>query len=405
MGLLKVKSYQELILKIGIIEICVEGHYVVVNALIKTYLSSTENEVLVFTTPAIKKLLAAQNNHPQLSFVVLEDKKKVGAFIQSMNAYQLNRIHYSTISKYFKEFYLLNVHSSCEEYFHFHNIDLWFMSAFKLQAIRLMELFKTQKGFLNLFNHFKYSVKDILWDYYRKKLITKLIHKQVTFIILSEAQKKYLESFLKGSDTLIFPSLIFEDDSILTAEILPKPPGKIRVCVPGAVVQSKKEYDKFLTVLEKDLEFYKQYYIFDLLGRVSAEEKNLFERIKALEKNGLEIYYYLSFIDVIEFDQKLYASDIILSNMHLNDGLTIQNKETAAVYQMIRGAKPGIFPGYFQLDHYFEGSVIKFATYDTLDNLFKSLVEDKDLLINLQVHAKKVSQDFTPENLLKRLIP
>ncbi len=393
-------------MKIGIIEICVEGHYVVVNALIKTYLSSGKNEVLVFTTPEIKALLAAQNEDPKLSFILMEKHQKAGDFIHSMNTYHLDRIHYTTVSKFYKDFYQFNPDKGCLEFFHFHNIDIWFNSAFTEQAKRLYSVVKLYKSSGNLFNHLKYSVKEVLWDFYRKKLIKKLMRKGVTFIILSEAQKRYLETFAKGLKTLIFPSLIFENDMHTPALAdSNKRADKIRVCIPGAVIQSKKEYDRLLAVLEADTGFYRKHYVFDLLGRVPDQEKGLLDRIVALEKQGLEIYFYRSFIDVNEFDLKLYESDIILSNMHMSDSKTVQNKETAAVYQMIRGAKPGIFPAYFMLDDCFDGSVVKFTNYDTLDHVFKNLAEDHTLLERLQSHAKNISLDFTPGNLLNRLIP
>jgi hypothetical protein len=392
-------------MKTGIIEICVEGHYVVVNALIKTYLSDPENEVVVFTTPAIKALLTAQNDDQRLSFVVMETNSDVGTFINSMNNYGLDRIHYSTISMYYKEFSQFVPNKGCKEFFHFHNIDLWFVNAFKLQVIRLYKVVRSyRENPVNLFTHLKYSIKDIVWDFHRKKVIKKMINRRCFFILLSEAQKIHLRQFVKNVDIVIFPSLVFERKDISEMQLYKDGLTKIRVCVPGAVTQTKKEYDKFLLVIEKNITFYKTNYIFDLLGRIHTEEKTLYNRILFLEEAGLEIYYYNKFIDVIEFDRKLYISHIILSNMYIEEGRSMQIKETAAVYQMIHGAKPGIFPEYFMLDACFSDSVIKFQNYDTLHDVFLVLVHNPHILENLQLKAQVLSLDFKPENLLKRLI-
>ena len=388
-------------MRIGIIEICVEGHYVVVSALIKTYLSSAENEVYMFTTPTIKTLLEVQNHEPGLHFVILENTGDVKGFIESMNNYGLDRIHYTTIARYYREFYEFNPENGIKEFFHFHNIDQWFMNAVRLQAVRILNVVRAGNSFKSTYNHIKYGIKDILWDFYRKKLIKKLLAKQITFILLSDAQQRYLESFTGKVDSIIFPSLVFENESLLNKPL--KKRDKIRVCVPGAVIQSKKEYDKFLLQIEKDIDFYKKHYVFDLLGRLTDAEPKLLSRIMQIKERGVEIYYYREFIDVVEFDEKLYASDIILSNLHLSDGKEGQNKETAAVYQMIRGAKPGLFPEFFVLDSYFSDSVLKFSDYEALDQVFRRLANDPALLETIQEKARKISENFTPRNLLNRL--
>jgi hypothetical protein len=161
---------------------------------------------------------------------------------------------------------------------------------------------------------------------------------------------------------------------------------------------------KLLDILEAHTEYYSQNFTIDLLGFIPQGEQALFSRIKALKAAGLDILYYDYFIEVKQFDIELYKSDIILSNILIDDGKGMQTKETAAVYHMIRGAKPGIFPAGFSLDADFKDTVVYFETYPLLHNVFTALQADKSRLQSLKASAMQVSLNYAPERLLKRLV-
>ena len=82
----------------------------------------------------------------------------------------------------------------------------------------------------------------------------------------------------------------------------------------------------------------------------------------------------------------------------------MQTKETAAVYHMIRGAKPGIFPAGFTLDEDFKDTVVYFETYPLLHNVFVELQENRSRVQTLKAAAMQVSLRYAPESLLKRLV-
>jgi hypothetical protein len=206
---------------------------------------------------------------------------------------------------------------------------------------------------------------------------------------------------LDASKAIIFPTLIFEPDQHQDLSVTNT---KIRVCIPGSVSQGRREYMKLLDILEAHTEYYSQNFTIDLLGFIPQGEQALFSRIKALKAAGLDILFYDYFIDVKQFDIELYKSDIILSNILIDDGKGMQTKETAAVYHMIRGAKPGIFPAGFTLDADFKETVVFFDTYPLLHNVFKALADDKERIQNLKAEAMKVSLRYAPDSLLKRLV-
>lgn len=370
------------------------------NALIKTYLSDPANTVHVFTIPEAKKLIEEQGNtDSRITYILMENDHDVLGFLNSSSNYQLDRIHLTTVAKYFKAFYQFK--PNCKLYFHFHNIELWFVSAFKIQVNRLWKVFSNFNSDVKIIRQLKYSAKDVLWDFYRKKFIRKIIHSDSVPVILSEAQRFHLSKHMSMKNAVIFPTLIFEPD---THRDLSGNNTKLRICVPGSVTQIRREYHKLLDVIETDIEYYKSKYSFDLLGFVPENEGMLLQRIKELIIKGADIIWYDHFISVQKFDEELFKSDLILSNILLGDGNGVQSKETAAVYHMIRGAKPGIFPESFQLDPEFEPSVIKFKDYQSLDQLFRKLAEDKDGIQTLKKAAQHLSKENSPADLLKRLV-
>ncbi|MCC6817612.1 MAG: hypothetical protein IT245_01795, partial [Bacteroidia bacterium] len=128
-------------------------------------------------------------------------------------------------------------------------------------------------------------------------------------------------------------------------------------------------------------------------------------RINKLIEHGMDIRYYEYFIDVNVFDLELYKCDYILSNILIDDGQSIQSKETAAVYHMIRGAKPGIFPNGFKLDSDFDHTVLYFENYNQIHSLFEELTKNKNKTIELKQLALNVSLKYAPKALIRTLIP
>lgn len=369
------------------------------NALIKTYLFNKSNMVHVFVTPEIKSLLIAQNPESERLSYHVWDAGPVNSFINSMNEFGLDRIHLASVSNYYKAFYQFEPSTNCQVYFHFHNIDVWFKSAFYIQAKRLYDVFSNFNKDVEILRNIKYSLKIIWKDYYCKRLIRK-VGERYKLVILSEAQRYHLGKYLDATKAFIFPTLVFEpghhQDLSLNNE-------KIRICVPGSVAQIRREYNKLLDVIEKDVEFYSSHFIFDFLGFFPKEEATLKQRVNQVKSKGVQILTYDYFIDVNVFDLELYKCDYILSNILIDEGKSVQNKETAAVFHMVRGAKPGIFPSGFVLDKEFIETVLYFKDYNQIDLLFRELASNKYDLRSLREKAMKLSLKYAPEHLLPTL--
>lgn len=374
----------------------------VVNAVVKTYASDPANKIFIFTTQGAKDLIMAQDNDgAQIEYVLFDQESNVNGFFEKIKEYPLDRIHYTTVSKHFKAFYFFKPNLNCKVFFHFHNIDLWYDSALIIQIKRLYKVFFKDRNKIDFMRQIKYSVKDVLWDFYRKKFIKKIAKDGTNIVILSEAQRFHLQKYLNAKNATVFPTLIFEPDFY---KDLSTDNTKIRVCIPGSVTQIRREYNKLFDVLESNLDFYKSNFILDLLGFIPPSETAIIERISVMQEKGLNILSYNYFIDVKQFDLELYKSDIILSNILLDDSLGLQNKETAAVFHMIRGAKPGVFPESFVLDKDFKDSVVKFKAYSDLHDLFVELFNKPQIIKELKANAMKISLQYSPAELIKRLI-
>ncbi len=374
----------------------------VVNAVVKTYASDPANKIFIFTTQGAKDLIMAQDNDgAQIEYVLFDQESNVNGFFEKIKEYPLDRIHYTTVSKHFKAFYFFKPNLNCKVFFHFHNIDLWYDSALIIQIKRLYKVFFKDRNKIDFMRQIKYSVKDVLWDFYRKKFIKKIAKDGKNIVILSEAQRFHLQKYLNAKNATVFPTLIFEPDFY---KDLSTDNTKIRVCIPGSVTQIRREYNKLFDVLESNLDFYKSNFILDLLGFIPPSETAIIERISVMQEKGLNILSYNYFIDVKQFDLELYKSDIILSNILLDDSLGLQNKETAAVFHMIRGAKPGVFPESFVLDKDFKDSVVKFKAYSDLHDLFVELFNKPQIIKELKANAMKISLQYSPAELIKRLI-
>lgn len=389
-------------MKIGVLEICEKGHYMLSNALIKTYMSDKSNAVCFYTTREIEALIREQDNEDsRIICKVLEDYSDINIFFEDIAKDNLDRLHLASVTKHFKLFYKLRTGSDCRIYFHFHNVELWFVSAWLIQFKRLWKVFSNYSKNVNILRHLKYSLKDIWRDYYRKKFIWNIINNKCQSVILSEAQRFHLNKYFDASKAIVFPTLIFEPFKYKDLSIENT---RIRICVPGSVSQDRREYFKLLEIIESNIEYYSANFLFDFLGFMPHTERLLNDKIQVLNSAGVKILTYDYFIDVNDFDIELYKCDFVLSNILLNDGEGVQNKETAAVYHMIRGAKPGLFPKGFQLDSDFKDTVLYFNDYGSLHKLFEYILDNKLNIINLKANALKVSLRYSPESLLNRLI-
>ncbi len=388
-------------MKVALVEICERTHYMITDALIKTYAELPNIEIKVFTTEEILKSLKDEHKLPFVEFVVKKNKESEFDFLMKIKDFKPERIHYVTISKYFDSFYQSLPSDNTLLFFHFHNIETWFDSGVFGNFKEFQKNVRTGLQWNNLHIKLIWATKQIRYHRKRITILNKFKKLNTYFIALSQAQKTILSQKLDVKKIIIFPSLIFENSpnkAIIS--------DKIRLCIPGTVSNARRDYTGFFESIHSTFAFYKNHVILDLLGYIPSEEKKLANQIIEFEKKGLEVLYYPSFISPEKYDENLAKSDILLSNVivKLDKENKIQLKETATVFNMIRGAKPGIFPQKFKLDPEFAHSVTYFENYVKLAETLERWSVNRSELRDLQTNAAKLSLEYSPSKLLPRLL-
>src|SRR5689334_3080657 len=107
-------------------------------------------------------------NALNIEFVLLDEFKNVRDFLIHINKRGAERVHLVTVTSDFKAFFNHDFEAA-KVYFHFHNVDLWFKPAFKLQFQRLKEVYFEKQIKVKWWRQLKYSAKDVFNDFYRKK--------------------------------------------------------------------------------------------------------------------------------------------------------------------------------------------------------------------------------------------
>ncbi len=402
---------------IAILEICATTHYTLTNALIKTYSTDLNNQIVVYTSGFIAKVIKDGGVSNQTRFVIFDPKNNIVDFLEDIENTAFDRLHICTIADYFKAFTRFK---PCAKtvMFHVHDIDTWFDASFKNTFNNFVYNLKNNPDKLREFARFgrEIFVRDIA----RKRIVRNLKKENLYFIVLSASQKKYLSQFVANERIIAFPSIINEgikkiDNSQLTVDSSDKQVStvnsqqstKTRICIPGMVTDTRRDYTGLFKILEQILPQIKGKLIFDFLGFVEPRELNLLKRLQLLEKMGLDVYYSADFVDAVTFDTSLDKADILLNNQIVNlsySGKYGLTKESGLLFNIVRGAKPAIFPASYSVDKEFEGVLMYYNSDKELTHLLLGLANRIIDIEHFKVNAEKLAQKYTPHNLYNRLI-
>ena len=199
---------------------------------------------------------------------------------------------------------------------------------------------------------------------------------------------------------MVFPFCIHQN-----LEDLSKNNKKLRICVPGSVDESRRDYHLLIEVLKNNQSFFNERVSVDFLGYISKDNQEILKHILALEANGLTVFYNQGFINHTQFDERLQACDIILGNLKVNINSQSkygETKETGVIFNMIKAAKPGVFPSSYQPLKELENACLFYN-----DNLFETLqilVLNPSIINNLKNNIKEAVKEFEPLNLYQKLI-
>jgi hypothetical protein len=391
------------LMKVAILEICASTHYTLTNALIKTYSTDPNNQIVVYTTEFIGKVIKEGGISEQTSLVIFDTTKKVADFLKDIEKTPFDRLHICTIADYYNEFIDFKPMVGIL-FFHVHDIDAWFDVSIK-----------------NTFKNFVYNVKNypdkvreiarfgrevLVRNPAKAVVLSNLMKENIYYIVLSPSQKKYLSQFVPNEKIIAFPSLINEGIE-KTAILNGQKNGKIRICIPGIVTDTRRDYTGLFKILETILPQIKGKVVFDFLGFVEKRELNLLQKLQNLEKMGLDIIYSADFVDAVTFDESLDKADILLNNQKVNVSHTGKyglTKESGLLFNIVRGAKPAIFPSEYAVDKEFEDVLMYYHSEKELTDIIVGLANGTVQIDKYKAKAEEVALNYTPKNLYKRLV-
>ena len=387
---------------IAILEICTHTHYSAINGLIKTYSIDPSNSIIVYTNEAIERALQENGVTPNTSFVLFDPNKGAAHFLNTIAQTHYDRLHICTIENYYREFGDFRPKVN-EIIFHVHNVDIWFDSHLTNNIKNL--LFNLRHG-NNVLRSTGKMIRDIIVrNSIKGKILTWIQNGNHKYIVHSEGQKKYLSEFVECQDIIVFPFAINEG----TGASKPKRDAnaRIRICIPGIVTDARRDYSGLSKILEEIMPEIKDKLMFDFLGYVKYEETELMARIQKLENHGLTLITYKEFVYGSQFDNALEQADILLNNQIVTVSHTTKygvSKESGMLFNMIRGAKPAIFPTEYGVDQEFEEALIYYDSPAQLKTILLRLANGSIDIGKYKTKIDAIAEAYTPTKLYPRLV-
>ncbi len=390
-------------MKIAIVEISASTHYTLTNALIKTYSTDPNNQIVVYTSAFIAKIIKDGGIPEQTRLVIFNPQIKAEDFLNTLADTFFDRLHICTIGDKSKAFSQFKPHASIV-FFHIHDVDMWFQrgvaNALKNAVYNIM--------------HYPDKVREIgrlgrevlVRNPARTTVLNNLMRENLYFVVLSHRQKEYLSQFVAENKIIAFPTLINEHTEP-TASQNSEPTGKIRICIPGMVTDTRRDYTGLFKILEDILPHIKGKLVFDFLGFVEKRELHLLHKLQNLERMGLDVLYSAQFVDAVTFDLSLNKADILLNNQKVTVSHTGKyglTKESGLLFNIVRGAKPAIFPTAYVVDAEFEDVLMYYNSDTELTNLLMGLANGTISIEPYKTKVAALALNYTPKNLYKRLV-
>ena len=386
--------------KIGIIEICEPTHYSAVNGLMKAYAVDKNSTIYIYTIEKIAIALKENGLPENVQLIVYKAGSSIDVFFNDIESNQFDRLHICTVSDHYAAF--LKFTPDCKElYFHVHNVELWFDDRFSQRLDLLMYNLRDKEYKVPAFKTAGRFVKEIILKRYRQRILKKVYSYNHHFIVHSSGVKQFLAGFVPDSKITVFPFAIYEymkDNSVDNT--------KLRICIPGIVSNDRRDYDSLFEILLKNADLLKGKLTVDLLGFIPKEGRHLVDVIKTLQNRGIDVLYYLEFVFGEKYDLPLSRADIILGNLKVEKNSAQKygrTKESGTVYNMVRGAKPGILAKIYPVDKEFHASSLLFDDYDHLGDMIVEIVNNPARIEPFKLKAKTLSEQFAPSPLYQLL--
>ncbi|MEO0042678.1 MAG: hypothetical protein RL329_2126 [Bacteroidota bacterium] len=389
-------------MKIGIFELAPRGHPPLVEAVAQIYASIPEHEIWIITHEQAANNLKFLASDQILLRVKRNDESYLDFFNQIKNL-NLDKIFLITFEALSKENYAV-IQAFCKMDFKIpihlflHNIDFWFQQ-------NLFHKISNTLHTVQRVADIPYQLKlNFLYPSKNRSLLEMVRQSGGKFLVLSESVAVELSKYVAPATIGVIPFSVYKTDLYDTS----LDNKRLRICIPGMISATRRDYDSILTMLERYEKDFKTTIELDLLGAFYAKEEgeNVKKRVNQLIDKGFHIYAYHHWLEMNFYNEQLGKADIILGNLHLQQGKFGQygkTKETGILFTMIKAGKPGLLPIGYPTETALQTSVLSFQNYDEVATIILNYLKNPNLLNNLKQNAKENALYYHPNRIYQRI--
>jgi hypothetical protein len=396
-------------LNIGILENLEPNHVQTLNALVKSYATLKNVNIVVFVSQKTLSQIKGLGLEHLAKFKTQKETISNQEFLKEIENFSKTspfyRFHICSTKDYYKDYSNFKPNTN-EIVLHIHNTDVWFENNLKDHTTTLLYDLKNDESRRKKINIIGKFFKNLLIrSYYTKKI---LIEYSKNYKLLFIVQNKNIAKNVVGNreNTIIFPFSCFEDNS-KTKDYCPN--GKnLTIGICGMVSQERRNYLDLFEELKKSRDKEISQLEFLLLGYINPREKESFlKEISTLQNLGIKVYHVSKNNTCLDYQRNMENCDILLNLVKLKKGarsIYSKTKESGMIGDMISSAKPGLVPKGYYIEAPFKASTLEFDNMENLLTILKDLLVNPTKLVALKEKAYEVSNMFTPIKLCKTLI-
>jgi hypothetical protein len=389
-------------MKIGIFELAPRGHPPLVESVVQIYATVPTNKIWIITHEKGRSDLKFLERN-QILLCVKRDNQSYLDFFNEIKNLNLDKIFLITFEALSKENYevirvFCKIGFKIPIYLFLHNTDFWFQQNLFHKVLNTIHAVKKASDL-------PYQLKlNFLYPSKNRSLIHRVRQSGGKFLVLSEAVATELVKYVSSNEINVIPFSVY-NESLLDTSAENK---RLRICIPGMISALRRDYDSILDLLERYETDFKETIELDLLGAFNAKEdgEKVKMRVNQLINKGFHINAYHHWLEMDFYNEQLGKADMILGNMHLQQGRLGQygkTKETGILFTMIKAGKPGLLPIGYPPESPLKSSVLIFQNYDEVATIILNYLKNPNLLNNLKVKAKENALYYHPNSIYKRI--
>lgn len=382
-------------MKIAVIEL--DTHSECLYSLCKIFAGS-KHHLTIYTKMGIHEEITAENFMQQFDWQIKPPKISKSKYLKQINA-SLNEhdvIFISTVESCYRTYAGLNYRALT--ILRIHNVNTW-LNRWKSVNISLSPyiLYK------DIFYFIRIAIFGLDWLY------TKRLLERIDFITLpNEIIQKYVEkNGLIESKNIApsFPLAVYEEK--ISNE---RNKDVIRITVPGAVDQRRRNYQLLLYALKQIIPKLERRVELVFLGKVKARYgKKIANSVQKLQSERFSFRSYLKRLQQMEFNEVMASTDLLVSPIILNTRYKIYREKygftkiAGIETDVIRYGIPAIIPSGYPVHENLKPIIDGYDSAESLSELLLMYING-DLLNERKNRVREVVKVYKSEKIRQRLI-